>query len=227
MSDDEVVFFLTHIEETSFVPLVSKILVIMDNAPTFELLPAELEDVPRLAYIHSVACLPDNAMKLYFETAAEFEKRVSDMLKGQVGKLTWHHVKAVDKKTGKIAAWASWKTPTDAQIREHDENVAAMIRDSEDGKGDFDFPPGLPTYVHTDTDRWLRKWTRGRRHIICAALFTEPSFQRRGMGNAMVKYGNHLADKAKLADFSPRLALWSSDLQEAWFRGSPASGSGI
>ena len=34
--------------------------------------------------------------------------------------------------------------------------------------------------------------------MLCEALFTEPSFQRQGMGSALVKYGNQLADQATL-----------------------------
>lgn len=87
----------------------------MDYA-TFELAPAERKDIPRLAHIHVVACLSDNAFGLYFATLTEFEKGVSQMLEGQVGDPIWQHLKVVDKKTGVLAAWASWNTPTDAQI---------------------------------------------------------------------------------------------------------------
>lgn len=161
---------------------------VMDHSPTFELSPAERRDIPRLAHIHVVAFLPDNAFRLYFATPTEFEKRVTEMLEGQVGDLTWQHVKAVDKKTGVLAAWASWNTPTDAQIQERDGTAAAKILDSDKvtGKGECEFPPGLPIYVQEDTDRWLENWTRGKRHMLCKALFTEPSFQRQGMGNALV-----------------------------------------
>jgi hypothetical protein len=48
-----------------------------------------------------------------------------------------------------------WNTPTDAQIRQRDEKAAAKIADPDQGKGkgEFDFPPGLPIYVQEDTDR--------------------------------------------------------------------------
>ena len=172
----------------------------MDRSPAFELCPVQRKDIPRLAHIHVVACLLDNAFRLYFDTPTEFEKRVTEMLEGQVGDSTWQHVKAVDKKTGMLAAWASWNTPTDAQIQERDEKAAANVVDSEKdtGKGEFDFPPGFPTHVQEDTERWLESCTRGRRHILCRALFTEPSFQRQGMGNALIVYGNQLADRANL-----------------------------
>ena len=175
----------------------------MDHAQSFELAPAERKDIPRLSHIHVVACLSDNAFGLYFKTPAEFEKQVIKMLEGQVGESTWQHVKAVDKKTGVLAAWASWTIPASVQIRKRDEKAMAKIVDSHLGlgKGEFDFPPGLPSYVQEDTDRWLEKWTRGRRHIQCKALFTEPTFQRRGMGTALVNYGNQMADKEKLPIF--------------------------
>lgn len=177
----------------------------MDHQPTFKLLPATPEDIPRLSYIHVVACLPDNAFKLYFSQPSEFEKRVTEMLNGQVGHPTWKHIKAVDLETGQIAAWASWNTPTDAEIRQRDKEQASKAEDDKKKEtlqgSDFAFPPGLPVHVQQDTDKWLNHWTRARRHTTCKALFTEPSFQRRGMGNALVQYGNQLADEAGLPIF--------------------------
>jgi len=177
----------------------------MDSLPTFDLLPATREDIPRLSQIHVIACLPDNAFKLYFSTPAEFEKRVTSMLEGQVGDPSWTHIKAVDKQTGELAAWASWNTITDAEIRERDEKAVAKqsvdVEKGELGKGEFDFPPGLPMFVQADTDSWLERWTRGQRHVQCKALFTDPLFQGQGMGNALVEHGNRLADAAGLPIF--------------------------
>lgn len=122
------------------------------------------------------------------------------MLEGQVGDPTWHHMKAVDKDTGIIASWASWNIPSDAQIRSRDSNLKAASEagettsnDSKDQgkeKGEFNHPPGLATYVKLDTEKWLNEWTYNKRHILLKGLFTDPSFQRRGMGSALVKYGN-------------------------------------
>jgi hypothetical protein len=56
----------------------------MDHPPTFELLPATREDIPRLTYIHVIACLLDNAFKLYFSKPKEFEKSVTEMLQGSM-----------------------------------------------------------------------------------------------------------------------------------------------
>ena len=165
---------------------------------TFELVQAERGDIPRLAQIHVIACQPDNAFSLYFSTAEEFERRVVDMLEGQVGDPSWKHIKAMDKETNTPVAWASWETPTDDKIRARDATNSSI---SGKGKGEFDFPQGLPQYVQEDTDKWLAKWTHKRRHVLCKALFTDPVFQRRGIGNALVAYGNELADRAGLPIF--------------------------
>lgn len=175
----------------------------MASMPTFTLHPTTRADIPRMSQIHVAACLPDNAFKLYFPTATEFEARVTDMLEGQVGEPAWTHIKAVDSATGRLAAWASWHTPTETEICERDRDAKLEQRTQNEGpeKGEFEFPPGLPQFVQEDTDRWIKHWTRGRRHIRCFALFTDPAFQQRGMGTALVKYGNQLADARKLPIF--------------------------
>ncbi|THV51054.1 hypothetical protein BGAL_0125g00100 [Botrytis galanthina] len=111
-------------------------------SPTFELAPATRADIPRLAYIHVIACLPDNAFALYFNNPKEFEQRVTEMLEGQVGDPNWQHIKVVNKSTNEITAWASWNTPTDTEIRERDEKAEAKILASTKdlAKGEFDFP---------------------------------------------------------------------------------------
>ncbi|KAF7919264.1 hypothetical protein BELL_0054g00090 [Botrytis elliptica] len=160
------------------------------TSPTFELAPATRADIPRLAYIH-------------FDNPKVFEQRATEMLEGQVGEPNWQHIKLVDKDTGEITTWASWNTPTDVEIRERDEKAAAKILASTKDldKGEFDFLPGLPMFVQADIDRWLERWTKGQRHILCKAIFTEPTFQRRGMGRALVENGNKLADKKGLPIF--------------------------
>lgn len=37
--------------------------------------------------------------------------------------------------------------------------------------------------------------------MLCEALFTDPSFQGQGMGNALIEYGNRVADEAYLPIF--------------------------
>ncbi len=194
----------------------------MATKDTIILQPATRDDIARLAEIHVIACLPDNAFKLYFDTPAEFNRRVTEMLEDQVGEAAWRHIKAVDSTTGTIAAWASSYTLSDEQLRveaaeadarssTHDPGAHGQYeeigigkeeeQEKEKEKGKFDFPPGLPAYVLGDTNHWLTRSTRRWRHMQCKALFTDPLFQGRGMGSALVSHGNTVADAAGLPIF--------------------------
>ena len=175
----------------------------MDQSSTFELLPVERQDIPELAHIEMAACLSDNAFRVCLPTQTDFTERLIKTLEDQVDDPAWQHIKVVEKETGELAAWASWNTPSVAQIQERDEKSAAKVEQfqPESEIDGLNSPAEFLTYVQKDTDRWLEEWTRGKRHIICKALFTEPSFQRRGMGNALVKYGIQLADQSSLPIF--------------------------
>ena len=100
-------FFCFRSIPCGFPKVANQPLRIMSSSPTFEISAADCSDIPRLAHIHVDACLPDNAFALYFATAQEFEARVTEMLEGQVGDPTWQHIKAIDKSSGILAAWAS------------------------------------------------------------------------------------------------------------------------
>ncbi|TVY17420.1 hypothetical protein LARI1_G005969 [Lachnellula arida] len=163
----------------------------MTKEPSFQLLPAERNDIPRLAQINIAACLPDIAFSLYFPTRQEFEQGIIDALKLQLGDPTWLHIKAVDKATGAIGGWASWNTLTDEQIRERDAKIA----------NGSDFPPGLSGHVARETDKLLGQHNGKQRYMRCKALFIDPSFQKQGIGKALIEYGNGVADREHLPLF--------------------------
>jgi len=178
-------------EEDGTEIILELLLAVMDNAPPmFKVVPAAREDISHLAHIQTVACSPDNAFSLFFATPRQFKNSAIEMLESQFGDPTWCHVKAVEKVTGVIGGWASWNTPTDEQIRERDEKIAADIRS--------DSPPGLSGYVQQETDKLLAKWNKGQRYMRCKALYTDPSFRKQGIGNALVEYGNEVADREHL-----------------------------
>ena len=174
----------------------------MDYA-TFELAPAERKDIPKMIQICFAASLSTTDFRLWYPKVIEFQNEMTQMLEDHIGDSTWQHLKVVEKRRGVLAAWASWNTPTDAQIRERDGKAAAKIADAAKGKGKVESEkwPKFVHYVQGDIERWFEQSTSGKRHMICKMLFTDPSFQRQGMGNALVEYGNQLADQASLPIF--------------------------
>ena len=173
----------------------------MDNASRFSLLPAERINIRRMAQIEVSACLQDNVCRLSFASPEHFERAVLQELSAQLGDGRWRHLKAVDKHSGELVAWASWNTPSESEIRERDANAQARIPVAETVRGRNGSDSTPAALVQEDYKRWLAGWTRGRQHIICEALFTEPAFQRRGIGSTLLGHGNQGADRVGLPIF--------------------------
>ncbi|KAI9727076.1 MAG: hypothetical protein M1828_007277 [Chrysothrix sp. TS-e1954] len=181
---------------------------------SFKIVPAVEHDIARLSRIHVDACAVDNAISLYFTNTKEFEVRVTEMLRGQIGHASWTHMKAVDVASGEIAAWASWTLLNDdpegdfEKILDAPENSAGSNGDpalrselqaKESGKPtEFEFPSGLGTFVRAETGKFFGSWMGRERHFQLRALFTDKKFERSGMGTALVKFGNDLADSQQL-----------------------------
>jgi ribosomal protein S18 acetylase RimI-like enzyme len=53
----------------------------------------------------------------------------------------------------------------------------------------------LEQYVDTHFRAFLDSWTKGTKHIYLSWLATDPRFQRRGIGTAMLDWGHQRADK--------------------------------
>lgn len=167
----------------------------LSMSPTFEICPAEREDIPRLAQIHAAANFPSPGDSLFFLSPRELEQSTTKMLESQFGDPTWHHIIAVDKASGQIGGWAAWLTLTDEQIRGRDAKFAEN-KNTITAK-----PETLWGFVQQQTGNSIARWSKGQRHLRCKALFTDPSFQKRGIGKAMVQYGNDLADRGPMPIF--------------------------
>ena len=53
----------------------------------------------------------------------------------------------------------------------------------------------LMKYIVSEHSAFLDSWTKGTKHIYLAILMTDPRFQRRGIGTAMLDWGHKRADK--------------------------------
>jgi GNAT superfamily N-acetyltransferase len=152
----------------------------MDPPTTIAISPVQREDIPHLANIYMITCLLDNAMKLNHPTPQQFIQSTTSTLEGLLGNPAWCPIKAVDIATGTVAAWACWITVEPGGPKPKNEAT------------------GFGAFLRGEIDSLLDKWVGGKKYMRCMACFTMPEFQGRGMGKAMVKYGNELADKEGL-----------------------------
>ena len=176
------------------------------------LLPAEPADIPALARLHVAAGGVDIATRLIFPTDTVFEETIRTMLQGQINSPEWLIMKAVDSESGDIMAWAAWKlchyTGIDAKVKQQAEE-ASKANDGDEpdqaekapDKAEFHPPPGLGVYLRTHSREALDSWMGERRFILLNTLMTEPRYQGRGVGAALVRWGNARADADNVPSF--------------------------
>jgi len=152
----------------------------MESPTTISISPIKSEDIPDVANIYMLTCLLDNAMKFNYPTPQQFVQATIDTLEIRFEDPAWRAIKAVDTATTTISAWACWVTVLPGEKRARNEEG------------------GFNAFLQGEIDGMLEKWTGGEKYISCKACFTLPEFQGRGMGKAMIKYGNEVADKEGL-----------------------------
>ena len=179
--------------------------------PPARLSPAIPADIPSLAHIHVIACATDLAVRLKFPHERDFEAYITQMLSVQVGKPEWLIIKAEDIDSGNIIAWGSWEL-RNYGIRETDnEDDGVMQKKVEEGSAKdnnmtsqneaFPIPSGLRTHVREHSRLVLADWMGTRKHMLLNGLFTSPTFQRRGVGTALIRLGNERADVDNVPSF--------------------------
>jgi len=103
-------------------------------------------------------------------------------------------MKAIDVETSEIAACAIWqfKNYELEDTKSHPQYLAAagmmLLDDSKDDK------PTLGQYVNDSINEFLKSWSKTK-FLYVAVLMTDPRFQRRGYGTALMKYGHSRADQ--------------------------------
>ena len=119
----------------------------MSQNSSFELVSATREDIPRLAEIHRASSAEDLCVKILFPNPNDLYAAIQKMLEKQVqiGDPDWTHIKAVDIRTGEIAAWASWlKLSHDSNEEEQQRDCNEIDQPPETAKGE-EIPPAKNT----------------------------------------------------------------------------------
>ena len=175
-----------------------------DHSPP-KLLPAEPADIPALARLHVAAGEVDVATRIIFPANAVFEEAIVTLLEGQIPRSEWIIMKAVHPQNGNLMGWAAWKLVNYSEIDEkvkqptEADSKSSEAKDAE--KAEFHPPPGLGVHLRTHSREVLSSWMGERRFMLLNTLMTEPRYQGRGVGTALVRWGNARADADNVPSF--------------------------
>lgn len=184
---------------------------------------AHRDDIPELVRVWFAAESSSVLMFLRFptpEAKSEIIKQVTKQFEDNWGKPNLLIVKALDADTKQITALAVWQKKEGISLNDDSSNdiFAAAgtlfnINTNEDnttrsqhrtsstcliGDNEQVSLPGeaLEKYIDTQCKAFLVSWTGNTKNFYLALLMTDPQFQRRGIGTAMLEWGHQRADDA-------------------------------
>lgn len=172
---------------------------------------AERDDIPELVRVWLAAERTDLLMFYSLpteESRSEYAKDVIKQLDDNFDKPHLLILKAVDPETKQITAMAVWQKKGYRLSPQPDDMFAAggiilkrTLASSEDGMSSQSVRQSLNDYIQTQFERFLASWSRDSKHLYLALLMTDPDFQRRGIGTAMLDWGHKYADEAGIPAF--------------------------
>ncbi|KAG4429455.1 hypothetical protein IFR05_015066 [Cadophora sp. M221] len=180
------------------------------------ILPAKREDIPRLVEIYILAEKRD--LLTIFENADNslITKWLIKLLDEQFDAPELRFMKAVDRETGEITALAFWWLRGWGLEKKVEGKDAASGEIGYERKGErrFFLPPllgsrntGLDVVKEEHISSPLQKhiadefaafedsWIVGTKCMNLSLLMTDPKYQRRGIGTALLKWGHERADR--------------------------------
>ncbi|KAH6662174.1 hypothetical protein B0J14DRAFT_662903 [Halenospora varia] len=174
------------------------------------ILPATRTDIPTLIDIYLAAEGPDLLYSLQLRSKSE--KEIKDELIEQLEENFGHEsliiMKALDRESGEVAGLAIWQlrgygVKSESENGGGSEDVMMlggggwMFSSTETGakmKEKRKVTP-IEKYLDTAFKSFLSSWLAPTKCIYLALLMTHPSYQRRGIGTAMLGVGHEKADR--------------------------------
>jgi GNAT superfamily N-acetyltransferase len=168
------------------------------------ILPSERHDIPELVRIYLDAESSNLLHNLVLPSRKKAARELIKVLDDNFDNPQLRLMKAVDPESGDITAMAAWQLKGYAP-----EELEGLRPDAVSkvfpplqlnggifhGKVEGKPPPGLGQYVNDQMTSFLDDWTRDLKHLYLALLMTDPRYQRRGIGTAMLKWGHEKAGK--------------------------------
>lgn len=160
--------------------------------------------VPLLTSIHVAAFRSDNAVRLMFPSISEHDRAVVHMIASQLPDPKFMIAMATSRHTGDGLGWigcslfgfdniedkeivrnkGAVKAPSDRKgKRDEDEGYEYAQRSSA-----MNTPSKFASFVHDNAGRMQSKHMSKKKYIYINTLATDPAYQGRGVGTAMVRW---------------------------------------
>ncbi|KAK0119291.1 hypothetical protein ONS95_008138 [Cadophora gregata] len=193
-----------------------------DAYPAPLILPAEKKDIPRLAEIYILAEAHDLILLVDNVAHSRVKKWLIGVLEEKFDAPELRLMKAVDRDSGEITALAFWWLRgwglVEKEGRElvsgHQIQVRNGLVQSGERPSPFLYPPLLqsntPQFTASSSDpndsplqrhisrsfrAFEESWITKTKCLHLALLMTDPRYQRRGIGTALLEWGHEMADR--------------------------------
>ena len=166
------------------------------SPPSLNVEVANLNDLSTLARIHVAAFNNDPCVQIMLPEPAKHMEMVVGMLAKQISDPSWLVMKAEEPHTGSIKGWASWLRSGYEDTREKDK-TQRPVRDGSVAPKSEPFQD-LGSYIAAHQDHILGEWMSGKQCLKLNSLFTDPHFQRKGIGTMLLCWGADLADNDRV-----------------------------
>ncbi|KAH7364092.1 hypothetical protein BKA65DRAFT_472433 [Rhexocercosporidium sp. MPI-PUGE-AT-0058] len=182
------------------------------------ILPAERPDIPRLVEIYMLAEKRD--LLTIFENAdpSLITKWFIKLLEEKFDKPEVRLMKAVDRESGEITALAFWWLRGwglgDKVEKNEEEKTKGRFGGDGERERQFLHPPllrfersgyrgveeehiwsPLQEHISDEFDAFVKSWIVGTKVMNLSLLMTDPKYQRRGIGTALLQWGHEFADR--------------------------------
>lgn len=153
--------------------------------------PASFEDVPDLVRVHINAEQSDLLHKVAWPSEEEYIELVTEVFNLAIQYPSIMMMKAVDAETKEITALALWQLigydQKDLQQARPLVHAGSLLSNHQNR--------AFNKYIDQNFRKFLDAWATPTKHFYLALLMTDPKFQRRGIGTAMLAWGHQRADQ--------------------------------